>query len=310
VEKDLESATYHEDVLLRRLKVDNSSPRRVLVREGSTIEFKQAFNWGSRDAYCKTLAAFANSSGGYLIFGVKNQPRELVGLLTDNFGGMDDATVTGFLNDSFSPEVRYVRGTVNLHEATLGFIYVGPAARKPVMATKNVGEIKEGDIYYRYRAKSERIKYPELAEIMRSVEQAVDRRWKELFARIAQVGSMNAEITPIQSSDSGGGVGSLTLTHDPAAPNFQIDQAQIRTLFPLAYAQLIRKLKEKHDDFKADPKFTAILSQIKCDPNLCHIRLLDPGNPKSSRKALYTDQAVDEIARLYFSDAESSPGSP
>jgi hypothetical protein len=298
--KEAEIGEDHETTLVRRLKVDDSSPRRVLAREGSSIEFKQAFNWGSKDSYSKTLAAFANSSGGYLIFGVKNQPRELVGLLTANFEQQDDATITGFLNEYFSPEVRYVRGTFLLHGVTLGYIYAPPALRKPVMATKNVGEIKEGDIYYRYRAKSERIKYPELAEMMRHIEVSVERRWTDLFARIAQIGPMNAQINPIQTSGSTPATTGLALTHDPLAPKVQISQEDIRTVFPLDYKSLVTKLKDDHSEFKADPRFIQVLNQIKANADLCHIRLLDPGNPKSSKKALYADQAVAEVARLYF----------
>jgi len=43
-------------------------------------EFKISFNWNSRDKYAKSMAAFANNKGGYIVFGVKDKPLDLVGL--------------------------------------------------------------------------------------------------------------------------------------------------------------------------------------------------------------------------------------
>ena len=48
-------------------------------RESSTIEFKESFNFGNMPKYSKTMAAFANNKGGYILFGIKDSPRELIG---------------------------------------------------------------------------------------------------------------------------------------------------------------------------------------------------------------------------------------
>ena len=71
------------------LKFAASSGPKLLSREGSFLEFKESFNWGSKDEYAKTAAAFANAKGGVFIFGVKNKPRELVGLLSDSFDDLE-----------------------------------------------------------------------------------------------------------------------------------------------------------------------------------------------------------------------------
>ena len=47
-------------------------------RESNTVEFKQSFNSGNSATYAKTMAAFANNRGGYIIFGVKDKPREII----------------------------------------------------------------------------------------------------------------------------------------------------------------------------------------------------------------------------------------
>ena len=58
---------------------------RVMARESGWLEFKESFNWLSKDKYAKSMAAFANNKGGYIVFGIKDQPRELTGLQSKNF---------------------------------------------------------------------------------------------------------------------------------------------------------------------------------------------------------------------------------
>mgnify|MGYP002627971886 CR=1 FL=1 len=41
--------------------------------------------------YAKTMAAFANRDGGYIIYGVKNNPRIVVGMRDNIFDEYDDA---------------------------------------------------------------------------------------------------------------------------------------------------------------------------------------------------------------------------
>ena len=43
------------------------------MREGSNLEFKETW----RDEYLKTLAAFANSSGGEMLIGVDDKGRSV-----------------------------------------------------------------------------------------------------------------------------------------------------------------------------------------------------------------------------------------
>ena len=57
-------------------------------RESNTVEFKEAFNKGNTAKYAKTMAAFSNNRGGYIIFGVKDNPRTVVGLSNSNFDNL------------------------------------------------------------------------------------------------------------------------------------------------------------------------------------------------------------------------------
>ena len=81
----------------------------VSQREGEHIEYKESFNWGGRSEYAKSMAGFANHSGGFLVFGIKNDPREVIGLRSNNFESQDDSKVAGYLNGLFAPALQFER---------------------------------------------------------------------------------------------------------------------------------------------------------------------------------------------------------
>jgi predicted HTH transcriptional regulator len=52
---------------------------RVKSREGRKLDFKESFVKAQLASYERTMAAFANSLGGTIIFGVSDKPRLIVG---------------------------------------------------------------------------------------------------------------------------------------------------------------------------------------------------------------------------------------
>ena len=132
---------------------------RIIARESGSLEFKESFNWLSKDKYAKSMAAFANNKGGCIVFGIKDLPRELVGLQSTNFETTDEAKITTYLNDVFSPEIIFEKFVVEVRSKNIGILYTHQAKNKPVVCSKNDSDLKESDIYYRYNAKSESIKY-------------------------------------------------------------------------------------------------------------------------------------------------------
>ena len=105
----------------------SSVPDRIIARESSVLEFKQSFNWASKDEYAKSMAAFANNRGGYIIFGIKDQPRELAGLQSNNFETTDEAKITTYLNDVFSPELIFEKFVVEVKSKNIGILYTHQA---------------------------------------------------------------------------------------------------------------------------------------------------------------------------------------
>ena len=147
---------------------------KVKSRENTTLEFKETFNIGSSAKYAKTMASFANNVGGYIIFGVKDRPRQLVGV-NSAFFDLKVEKLTSILNANYSPEIIWDLGTVKVGEQILGYIYVEESEDKPIMAIKNdtSEKICEGDIFYRYKARTERIKFPEMSKILATREKKI-----------------------------------------------------------------------------------------------------------------------------------------
>ena len=75
----------------------------IMKGESSDIEYKEALPENS-SRYMKTVVAFANSSGGRLIFGVRDGTREVVGIDSDDIFKVCDS-VANAIADSCKPAV-------------------------------------------------------------------------------------------------------------------------------------------------------------------------------------------------------------
>lgn len=126
------------------------------------------------------MAAFANNQGGYILFGVKDTPRELIGVEDAAFDNFPQEELTKRLNSLFAPEINWESGTVELSEIKIGYIYTREEGEKPVIALKqeNTEKIKEGDVFYRNRGRSERIKHLQLVRI---IDERVKREREQLL---------------------------------------------------------------------------------------------------------------------------------
>lgn len=204
---------FNADLLNVILKTHADEPFRLKSRENSRIEFKEVFNFGSREEYAKTMASFANASGGYLIFGVTNSPRTVVGLKTQNFEEFDPAKLTEFLSSAFSPEIEWELHTHDFSGKKLGLLYTWELRAKPVVCCKTSGNtLKEADIYYRYRGRSERIKFPELVAILKANRDRERDLWRGHLEKISKVGVSNVGIMDTATGEVSGPGGAFVIS--------------------------------------------------------------------------------------------------
>jgi hypothetical protein len=175
-------------------------------REGQELEFKEQFSFAGLAEYFRDFAAFANNRGGFLIFGVQDSPRVPVGLneaALDQFERIDPAEISGYLLETFSPDVHWEMEIVEYLESKFGVFYVPEARLKPVVSKKDLGraqEIRNGDIYYRYGGRTQRIQYAELEHIIVGRVADINRQWQDLVQKIGQAGPSNAAILDTERS--------------------------------------------------------------------------------------------------------------
>jgi hypothetical protein len=198
---------FSQGELEKIFSFESPSSVRLNSRENGRLEFKEQFNLGSVDEYAKTGAAFANAQGGYIVFGVKDAPRELVGLKSEHFNTFDSAKLTNALNERFSPEIRWEPHTHLVRNLKVGILYFAEATQKPVVCTKNSGCLHQGAIYYRYRGRSEAIRYAELRRLLDDDKAKERNLWMKQIRKIAEVGVENAAILDLESGEVSGGKG-------------------------------------------------------------------------------------------------------
>ena len=116
------------EILTGIFRTSPKEPSRIINREGTTIEFKESYNHGNMSQYFKAMAAFANT-GGYILFGVGDRPRRLLGLKDKSLSQFEELKVEEFtkaLLDYFSPEIKWDHCTFEFHDMSFGVIYVYP----------------------------------------------------------------------------------------------------------------------------------------------------------------------------------------
>lgn len=206
------SEPFTQECMNEIFKVSAWDSNRLTSRECSWLEFKLSFNWGGKEAYAKSMSAFANTAGGYIVFGISNSPRRIIGLNNNNFEETDPAKISEYLNEVFSPEIDWQMHVHEFQGKTIGLIFTYEASNKPVIATRNGDrEFKEGEIFYRYRGQTKKIRYPELRKILDDQRQKEQDYWIQHLGRIAKIGIKNAAIFDTESGIVTGSSGSFLI---------------------------------------------------------------------------------------------------
>ncbi len=169
-------------------------------REGQELEFKEQFNLAGLADYFRDFAAFSNNRGGYLVFGVKDSPRVPHGLnekSVELFRKIDPEKITGYLLDLFSSDIHWEQADFEIDGNVFGVFHIYESDSKPVIAKKDEGKdqtLKNGDIYYRYGGRTQKIQYAELETIIRKRIEKNNNQWLDLMSKIGKAGPQNAAI--------------------------------------------------------------------------------------------------------------------
>ncbi|MBR5619488.1 MAG: ATP-binding protein [Clostridia bacterium] len=209
--------------LLKIFKTSAKYPDRLIKREDKNHEFKQSFNMANASMYLKTIAAFANNEGGYIVFGIKDKPHIMLGLDDkglERFSTLPVEKFTQLMQEYFSPDIEWNNCIFEFNALSFGIIYIFPAKGKPVICKKNYDcsnnkySLKESDIYYRYSGKSERIKYAELQRIIDEKRAAEEKQWMRFLAKASHVGVENACILDVSKGEISGAGGKIVIDEE------------------------------------------------------------------------------------------------
>ena len=167
---------------------------RVFSREGKRREFKQEFNKADFSRHTKVLAAFCNTDGGLLIFGVAEKPRRIEGV--DPTTIPDEANWTDRLRRDFDPEIPIEVREYRAADQCIVAIGVERHVQRPVICQRNCTArierhgrqtdetiIQEGTVYHRQSGQIRPIAFSELQFLL----QERDERHLRAFVQNLQI---------------------------------------------------------------------------------------------------------------------------
>jgi hypothetical protein len=177
---------------LKKLTIKN---RLVQNKESSQVEFKQSFSKNTK-SYVKSVCAFANNKGGYIVFGVGDSPRSPIGLgkkydIFNNYDSKDFATtIQNCLSINIDFELYSFEQTINTEKKVFGVLKISESSQKPVICkiSDHDAKLREGAIYFRYNSKSEEIKAQDLVNLIQLEKDKEKEKFLDTIQKIAEIG--------------------------------------------------------------------------------------------------------------------------
>lgn len=101
----------------------------------------------------------------------------------------------------------------------------------------------------------------------------------------------------------------VRITDDPDAPVVQITEEQVLERYPWNYARLTEECRKRYSNFKVDQRYHNLRKSVGNDRRFCHIRRLDPHNPRSSQKHFFNPNIMTFFDQ-HYERRKSSPSEP
>jgi predicted HTH transcriptional regulator len=103
------------------------------LSESRRLEFKKS--WPKGDKIAQTAIAFANGAGGKIIFGIKNEPREVIGIPQEDIFALEEKAANNIFDISTPPIVPeiYIQ---NIEGKSVLVVKIFPGSQKPYYIKK------------------------------------------------------------------------------------------------------------------------------------------------------------------------------
>lgn len=193
------------DELLERLSiVSRNGSFRVTARESTDLEFKRDLTLATFRKSLKTISAFSNKSGGWIVFGVRDNPRDLVGIEQNR---IDEGVQSEQMSQALCPIPTTHFFEFEVHGMHVGVLLVEPLGKPPSVAIRDIagpeggGQIlSKGMIYTRRRGQTTPITGEEFSQLLSSRD---ERTRQEIFSylnRGRDIGFERAVVADVQKS--------------------------------------------------------------------------------------------------------------
>jgi hypothetical protein len=187
-------------------------------------ECKQNFGFKHPGKWLRAIAALSNNKGGHLLFGIKDKEVingaisedsfRVYGMHSKEFENADPADISRIVRATFDPTPSIEISSYDLEGKQVGIIYVHQHTARPVIAVRNVNEIKEGDIYFRYPGISTRIKYSDLRSILDERDRHAREQILPMVQKILDRGPEKTMVADLSDGTLGDAHGSIFLNED------------------------------------------------------------------------------------------------
>lgn len=241
------------ETLMRLFEDDGSGTWRLTPGETDQHECKSAFGFKHAHKWLKAIAALANNRGGYLFFGVNDKEAKgangedlshaVSGMKDEEFKKADPADFTAKVKATFDPTPRIQTLIIGVGGESVGVMFVEQHPSRPVIAVRNEGDIREGDIFFRYPGQSARIKYSDLRAILDDRDKSARTQILPMVERLLMLGPSHAMVADLE-------VGALT----DGKHAIQIDEALL---------DKIAFIKEGEFDEKKGAPALRLLGEVK-----------------------------------------------
>jgi hypothetical protein len=210
-----------KQVLIQRLKLERPESRNLEWK--LTLPFGPGATTRAKYRTVKTIIAYANTEGGFILFGI-DPHGTWAGVPQADIEAFDPASLEELLSGCVSPAIRQMSyahlETDGLH---FGVLHIPPSPSMPHVTTKEIREDSQGKkptvlltrwgVYCRHGAKSD-LATPE--DFERVIARRTDRLKAELLRRVKEI-----EV-PIARTTDADGLRVYRLSSDPKAPAVRV----------------------------------------------------------------------------------------
>ncbi len=92
----------------------------------------------------------------------------------------------------------------------------------------------------------------------------------------------------------------VQISNNPDAKSVKIkEDVLINDIYTEQYSDIFTYCKGHFQNWKLNKGFHAIMKKLKRNAMLCYERMLDPNNPKTTKKAYYSKDIYEELKKYY-----------